>query len=350
MVSKFSPEIGKVYFNNEYCLYQILSGHGPIEVDFKQYTDWDDKIIYLSKGQYIKFYTDNFVIRKITFTDEQVFKNKEFRVLFKHLISLGYINFKDCEECQAYLQQSAFATDISSLIDVSSAQWYWQNPFNANKDEYHVIFDVKDIIDKEFQNRLSNHELASLLNDSGQEAMAIVKDKVGITVRNLLHRKRFSESQKALAFTDRSIKEIAYEMGYKDPAYFNRDFKNAAGKNPSSFRKDFGYESTDHFVSDLIELIRIHHTNDRSLEFYADKFHLSVKTLSRKVKSKLNASLSQLIRSEVINTSKTLLSHQLPIKEIANRLSFEEPNHFTSFFKHYTGKTPSQFISEKCKS
>ncbi|MEO9852315.1 MAG: AraC family transcriptional regulator [Reichenbachiella sp.] len=349
MVTKFSPEINKVYFINEYSLYHVLSGSGSIEVDFKNYFDWQDKIIYLNKGQYIKFSSDNFSIRKITFADEDVFKSTEFRVLFKHLVSLGYINFAECEDCQKYLNQAVFTPDVGSLIDVSSEQWYWQNPFNAKKDEYHLIFDVKDVIDREYSNHLTSEDLTSLLQENGHEAMSLVKDKIGLTVRGLLSQKRLLESQKQVSFSDKSIKEIAYDLGFKDPAYFNRVFNKATGKNPMDFRVDFDFEGRDLFAQDLHDLLRNHHSQNRSLEFYADKMHLSVKALSRKVKTKMNTSLGQLIRNELIHTAKNLLDLQVSPKQIARQLSFEEPNHFSAFFKHYTGLTPTEFQNQKYK-
>ena len=350
LVEKLLPETNKVYFINEYCLYQILSGNGDIEVDFKLYDNWGDKLIYLSKGQYIKFHSDNFVIRKITFTDEVVFGNKDFRVLFKHLISLGYINFAECKDCQKYLEQTVFAPDVNLLIDVSSEQWYWQNPFSANKDEYHLIFDVKDIIDEEYKNHLSNGDLATILKENGHDAMRLVKNKLGVSTRGLLAQKRLLESQRQLAFTDKSVKEIAFQLGYKDPAYFNRVFHVNTGKRPVDFRSNFDFEGRDSFIQDIRNLLATYHDTNRSLEFYADQMHLSVKSLSRKVRDKMNASLGQLIRMELIKTAQELLGEDLPIAQISRRLSFEEPNHFSAFFKHYTGLTPSEFQNKKYKS
>ncbi|MEP5914215.1 MAG: AraC family transcriptional regulator, partial [Flavobacteriaceae bacterium] len=150
MVEKLLPKINKVYFINKYTLLHIISGSGTIEVDFKNYTDWEDKAIYLEKGQYIKFFSDDFVVRKIEFPNKTIFEKKEVRVLFKHLISLGYINFNECEECKRYLSNTVFSENTSEIIDISSKQWYWQNPFQASKQEYQIIFDVKEIIDKEY--------------------------------------------------------------------------------------------------------------------------------------------------------------------------------------------------------
>ena len=350
MVSKFTPEINKVYFINQYSLFQILSGRGSIEVDFKSYLDWQDKIIYLEKGQYIKFLSDDFVVRQIIFDDKTVFRDKDIRVLFKHLISLGYINFQECDECQQYLTQTIFSENLTDIIDISSKQWFWQNPFKANKDEYHIIFDIKEVIDAEFKNHLTNNELASIVNTNGYQAQALIKDKVGLSIKNLLTNKRLLESKKELAFTDKSVQEISYELGYKDTAYFNRVFKLQTSKTPKEFRSNFDFKQRDSFTQNIIELLHNYHTKERSLEFYADKMHLSVKALSKKVKDKMNVSLGQLIRLELTQTAQNLLSQEASITEVAYALGFEEPNHFSAFFKKYSGETPSQFQIKKYNS
>ncbi len=349
-VEKFSPEINKVYFIEKYTLVHILSGNGSIQVDFKNYFDWQEKAIFLEKGQYIKFLSDDFEVRRIEFSDEAKFYNNEVRVLFKHLISLGYINLMECDDCQTFLSQSMLSENSSDIIDVSSKQWYWQNPFKANKEEYQIIFDTKEIIDKQFSNKLSTNDLVSLINGKGYNAQALIKNKVGLSIKNLMSSKTLIESKKEIAFTEKNIQEVSYELGFKDAAYFNRVFKKSTGQNPLEFRENFDYKNRDIFSQNIIELLKEHHTEQRSLEFYADKVNLSVKALSKKVQKKMNMSLGQLIRLELINTAKLMLLDDESIYSVAHRLGFEEANHFSSFFKHYTNLTPTQFKSKKYNS
>lgn len=324
----------------------ILSGSGGIQVDFKNHFDWMNKIIFLEKGQYIKFLADGFVVRRIEFEDEDVFRNKDIRVLFKHLVSLGYINFDECSDCQRFLSDTVL-TRKTELIDISSKQWYWQNPFRAKAEEYHVIFDVKDIIDREYKNHLNNKDLANLIGHSGLNPHALYSNKVGITIKSLLGNKRLLEGQKEIAFTEKTIQEVSYDLGYKDPAYFNRVFKSKTGQTPAQFRQNHGFESRGLFVQNLFELLREHHTRERQIDFYADKLNVSVKVLSKKVQDKLQISIGQLIRQMLIQSAKQLLVEDMPVREIAYLLGFEEANHFSSFFKHYTQITPSEFRSKK---
>ncbi|WP_394749245.1 helix-turn-helix domain-containing protein [Spongiimicrobium salis] len=346
-VEKFSPEINKVYQIERHSLIHVLSGTGGIQVDFNNYFDWQHKGIFLEKGQYIKFLSDTFTVRKIEFSDEDKFYNNEVRVLFKHLISLGYIDLEECTACKAFLSESVFNENPTNIIDISSKQWYWQNPFKANKEEYQIIFDAKEIIDEEYRNHMSNRDLVDLINQRGYNAQALIKDKVGLSVKKLLSAKKLKESQKEVAFTDKSIQEISYELGFKDDAYFNRVFKNATGETPRQFRENFDFKNRDLFTQDIVALLKEYHTEERSLAFYADKMNLSVKTLAKKVQSKMNISLGQLIRLELINTAKLMLIEGETVVQISQSLGFEEANHFSRFFKHYAGITPTDFKIKK---
>ena len=154
------------------------------------------KAIFLEQGQYIKFLADDFLVRKIEFSNESKFYDSEVRVLFKHLVSLGYNNLMECEECLAFLSESVFNEPSASIIDVSSKQWYWQNPFKVNKEENQIIFDAKDIIDKEYSNHLTSADLTDLINERGYNSQALIKDKVGLSITKLVNAKRLQEKEK----------------------------------------------------------------------------------------------------------------------------------------------------------
>jgi len=346
VVRKFNPVPNKVYFINKYTLLLILEGTGMIEVDFKNYHNWDDKLIFLEKGQYVKFLSDTFTVREITFENKESFENNDVRVLFKHLVTLGYINFQECEDCQRYLEDSLDEKN-SSILDVSVNQWYWQNPFNADQSEYQVIFDIKEIIDKEFNNVITTEDVYSILGQGGKRVHNLVKNKVGLTVKNLITRKKILESQKLIAFTDQNIGTIGSDLGYTDPAYFNRLFKKQTGLAPGQFRDQIGYAQEDLFEQELFELLREFHTTNRQTEFYARNLYMSEKTLAKKVKDKFNVSIGKLIRFEVIKTAKSHLLSGMKVSEVAFTLGFKEVSHFTAFFKNYTDLSPSQFLSKK---
>lgn len=346
MVSKIIPQKNEVIFITKNAMLHVLRGSGGIEVDFKVFHNWQDKLIFLDKGQYIKFLSDDFIIRKIDFEDDTIYQNQEFRVLFKHLVSLGYIHFDECSDCKRYLD-SAILSNPAQLLDISTQQWFWQNPFGAHPEEYHVIFDVKDVIDQQFKNQMGISEIVELLNDHNLNPQKVYKEKVGITIKALQSKKVLSEAQKEVAFSNKSMKEIAYEYGFNDPAYFNRFFKQNTGHSPGDFRETQNLNPKDHFADQLYELISLHHQQQHQIGFYAEEMNLSIKALSKKTKERLNITLGQLIRLELIKSAKKHLREGVSIRDIARLLHFEEPNHFSTFFKHYTGENPGTYLHKK---
>jgi len=62
----------------------------------------------------------------------------------------------------------------------------------------------------------------------------------GMTVYELLQERVLRESKTLLNTTRLSAKEIAFELGFQDPAYFNRFFKKETNMTPVDFRKRYG--------------------------------------------------------------------------------------------------------------
>lgn len=77
---------------------------------------------------------------------------------------------------------------------------------------------------------------------------------------------------------------------------------------------------------------------------FANQLHIHVNHLNKALKEITGETTSGLINSRIIQESKTLLkSTTWPVNEIAWALGFEEPNHFSAFFKRNTKYTPKQF-------
>ena len=59
---------------------------------------------------------------------------------------------------------------------------------------------------------------------------------------SIIHDRIISEAKRLLFYSDKSAKEIAFELGFDDAAHFSRFFKNATNQNTSSFRKSLVIE------------------------------------------------------------------------------------------------------------
>lgn len=48
--------------------------------------------------------------------------------------------------------------------------------------------------------------------------------------------RRLIEARRLLRFTIRPVEDIAFSIGFKDPAYFSRFFRLHVGRSPSGWR------------------------------------------------------------------------------------------------------------------
>jgi len=82
-------------------------------------------------------------------------------------------------------------------------------------------------------------EYASALHLSLSYLNEAVKEATGFTVSYWIQHEILLEAKRLLYYGGGSVKEIAYELGYDDHAYFSRLFKRVVGKTPGAFRLQY---------------------------------------------------------------------------------------------------------------
>lgn len=81
-----------------------------------------------------------------------------------------------------------------------------------------------------------------------------------------------------------------------------------------------------------------------SVQYCADRLHLSMNYLGDLIRSQTGVSPLKYIHQKVIEVAKTMLSDPLlTVNETAYRLGFEYPQHFTRMFKKYVGCSPLEY-------
>lgn len=81
----------------------------------------------------------------------------------------------------------------------------------------------------------------------------------------------------------------------------------------------------------------------KKVKDYADQLNITEKALNEMVKSQTGKSTSQVIYNQIILEAKRLLQTGMSAKEVAYDLNFDDPGHFSKFFKSKTGYSPSGF-------
>jgi len=97
----------------------------------------------------------------------------------------------------------------------------------------------------------------------------------------------------------------------------------------------------------LVQMRDLIEQNYRSLHSpadYADRLHVTAKTLGRIVREHLGTTPTDLIRNRILIHAKWQLLHTLkPVKEVARELGFSDELYFSRLFKKATGHSPTFF-------
>lgn len=95
-----------------------------------------------------------------------------------------------------------------------------------------------DLLEKGFRTERQAGYYAARMGISPKRLNEILKKKFGVTLTRMLHGRLVLEAKREIAYGRKNMKEIAYELGFNDQAYFSRFFKSQTGMSPESFRRE----------------------------------------------------------------------------------------------------------------
>lgn len=87
------------------------------------------------------------------------------------------------------------------------------------------------------KNYFSVEELASKLNYSTSHYTHLFKTRTGFAPIHYFNQLKVQKCCQYLSFTDLSVKEICFKLGFQDPYYFSRIFKKFMDVSPANYRK-----------------------------------------------------------------------------------------------------------------
>ena len=252
--------LNKNEISEYYKIFWIADGGGTYQIDFKEFQIQDSGIFCLSPGQV--FSVQNEKVKQayqITFNSDFYCvetHGKEIAcngVLFNNVHRASVVSVKQTEKAafqtlidqmiqeleakgnahkdmlETYLRM--FLLKTLRLVDTQRPN---QEIANANLDKTAETFIT--LVEKHFREEhtvtgyaeklfISPKSLSKRLNAQGYSTpLQIIKDRLIL------------EAKRQLKFTNKTVKEIAFELGFDDPAYFSRLFSKGTGSSPSQYR------------------------------------------------------------------------------------------------------------------
>tara|TARA_R110000765_G_scaffold426177_2_gene541012 strand:- start:20 stop:904 length:885 start_codon:yes stop_codon:yes gene_type:complete len=253
---------------NYYSLIWIQKGNGALKADFSEY-DFDENML-LSFSPYqpfmisdkssisgvvIHFHPDFFCIHKhhnevachgVLFNN--IYNSPMVQVEEKASVSFEMV----IEQCKDEMKKTALAQYellISYLkiflITASRLKTEQQSELQkepTNTEEPFILQNLKNYIETHYKTKHSASEYANMLAITPKALTRLTKAHFNKTLTDLISERIIIEAKRELYLTNKTVKEIAYELGYNDEYYFSRFFKKNADVSPQLYRETVGFD------------------------------------------------------------------------------------------------------------
>lgn len=137
------------------------------------------------------------------------------------------------------------------------------------------------------------------------------------------------------------------ELGYLEALLAHTKLlliQSARWKGITQSERTTANEFRNPVLGPLKDLIEQNYRHLHSPSDYAERLHMTTKSLGRCVREQLGKTLTELIRQRILTHAKWELLHTLrPVKEIAAEVGFQDELYFSRLFKKATGLSPTAF-------
>jgi len=242
--NKTANEIDKCF-----KIYFFRDGNAEIVSIDKSYTLQKGKLYFIN-GFAIESQRcqDRMMVEWLHFLPESVYFNHllKFCACVQELNSEDFSSFIDVfGQLQAYFNQGLPGSDhrklqleIQSLIQFTLARVFHSlDPRILEKDDtFNRLFPTLEFITDNYRNNISLEDIAARSNLSPNYFHRLFTRTFHVSPFAYIRQMRMDEAVRQLVYTDKTVKEIAYDTGYEDEAYFSRTFTKLNKISPGKFR------------------------------------------------------------------------------------------------------------------
>lgn len=234
-------------------IFHILeTGTVEIEIDFLTYIISAPSVVYMHPSQVHRLLNfENVTVNSLAISNENInpdylnhleelaplkpiqMSEGKFLVVL-NLISLG-LNFSN--QRNSKLHFSLLKDSCNTLIAYLISNVLHQNNPDTNHSRYELIAkSFKHTLEENYFKLKRPNEYAEKLNISTAYLNECIKNTTGFPVSQHIQNRVILEAKRLLHHTNKSVKEIAFELGYVDYPYFTRLFAKASGMSALKFR------------------------------------------------------------------------------------------------------------------
>jgi len=161
--------------------------------------------------------------------------NEEEQYAFSVILEVMKYEFKNRDEVQLEMMKTVLKRFIIMCTRLAKAQYADRliDPMDMDTVRY-----FSALVEKHFRTLHKVNDYAELMNKSPKTLSNVFNALGERSPLQIIHERLILEAKKLLLYTDRSAKEISYELNFSDPVHFSRLFKNVTGSTPAEFKKN----------------------------------------------------------------------------------------------------------------
>lgn len=249
----------KAHRHKYYEIFLFAKGGGYHEIDFNSYSITDSSIHFVSPGQVhkVRRERDSFGSILLFSSDFYYFGTKvnlplyEFSFLNTHtqgspIVQLNEHQFDELLNLSKMMGAEKSLNDVAGrevirtylhafLLKCHQYQSH-QNP-QQHLDGHGLFLQFKSLLEDSYTKEHLSSFYANALYVSNKKLNELCKTFAGSTLSDLIKDRLLLEAKRLLLHTNNSVKEISYQLGFEDPAYFNRFFRKHLEMSPVHFKK-----------------------------------------------------------------------------------------------------------------
>lgn len=253
--------------NNYYSLIWIKKGNGKVKADFAEHHFGANSLLAFSpyqpfmlctseniEGIAIHFHPDFYCIhmhQKEVSCNGVLFNNiyqppfttitEDAAGTFTMVIEQMKIEMQHPALAQYELLISYLKIFLITATRLKNEQVQEENNKKDDTKVPHILQSLKNAIEVNFKIIHAPSDYADLLHITPKALAKITKNHFNKTLSNMIAERIIIEAKRELYLTNKSVKKIAYELGYDDEHYFSRFFKTNADVSPQLYRDTVGF-------------------------------------------------------------------------------------------------------------
>ena len=242
--------------HNYYEILVFLKGGGQHEIDFRHYRIKSKSLHFISANRvhevkrtpssdgFSLLFSDSFVPAISALHELDFYRPDADPVLnltTEEFKELQYVLHDIRQEFKSVKKDRAMLQSLLSLLLMKTQRLYGQKVKGEtanHTDLPAIILEFEKLVARHVYDHWRAGDYAKALHTGTGNLNSLCKQHYSRSTESVINDRLLTEIKRCLAYTDKSIKEICFDLNFDDPAYFTRFFRKKTGATPGEYRKN----------------------------------------------------------------------------------------------------------------